>query len=163
MKTIGLLLALTFAPAAAGETQGLIQLRDPLDEPEFYCLDVPGFRDRVQLDAPLMAHTCKPNAPDETFTVRADGQLFMKAYNRCVQAKGEQLFLGPCSEEPLQRFTITTEGKIQLKSKDLCVAVAPGKGTPTGGPSHLRRDLMLTACGEVEPNLSIWNVPGTKP
>ena len=48
--------------------EGLIQLIDPLDEPQFYCVDVPGFRSRVNLDAPLMAHTCEPGAADELFT-----------------------------------------------------------------------------------------------
>ena len=42
-------------------------LRDPLDEPEFYCVDVAGFGNNLNLNSPLQAHTCKPGADDELF------------------------------------------------------------------------------------------------
>ena len=42
-------------------------LRDPLDEPEFYCVDVAGFGSNLNLNSPLQAHTCKPGADDEVF------------------------------------------------------------------------------------------------
>ncbi|MDA0349915.1 MAG: hypothetical protein O3C43_22380 [Verrucomicrobia bacterium] len=46
----------------------MIRLIDPLDEPEFYCVDIPGFRENVQLEAPLMAHTLKRfGSADEMF------------------------------------------------------------------------------------------------
>ena len=38
----------------------LIQLVDALDEPEFYCVDVPGFGTSLNLRSALTAHTCKP-------------------------------------------------------------------------------------------------------
>ena len=55
--------------------EGLIQLIDPLDEPQFYCVDVPGFQNRVNLDAPLMAHTRKPGAAVELFTPDRPGPV----------------------------------------------------------------------------------------
>ena len=81
------------APAAdgtSGRANTLIQLRDPLDEPEYYCVDVPGFGRSLNLDGVLTAHTCKPNADDELFIIdhRQAGQLYMPAYDRCVQARG---------------------------------------------------------------------------
>ncbi len=39
---------------------------------------------------------------------------------------------------------------------DLCLAVDPGPGIPTGGPSHLRRDLTLESCDSIGPELSQW-------
>lgn len=56
----------------------LIQLVDPLDEPEFYCVDVPGFQDNLRTDRPLQAHTCKPGAADELFVANqpGDGAVF---------------------------------------------------------------------------------------
>ena len=68
----------------------LIQLVDPLDEPEFYCVDVPGFRASLNLEGALTAHTCKPGADDELFTVGHPlaGNLYMPAYDRCVEADG---------------------------------------------------------------------------
>ena len=32
-------------------------LRDPLDEPEFYCVDVAGFGSNLNLNAPLPIHS----------------------------------------------------------------------------------------------------------
>ena len=60
----------------------LIRLAEPLDEPEYYCIDVPGFGARLNLGAALMAHTCKPGAADEMFAVNqpAAGNLSMPAY-----------------------------------------------------------------------------------
>ena len=156
------LLFLSAMPVVAAE--GLIQLIDPLDEPEFYCVDVPGFRDRLNLDAPLMAHTCKPGAADELYMVDhpKPGQLYMKAYDRCVEAtsaeKGGKVLMKACSDSLMQRFTIKSDGQIELAGKGLCLTVADVPGVPTGGPSHLRRDLTLAACGEAKPALSRWNV-----
>ena len=59
--------AIAVDAAHAGGT--LIQLADALDEPQYYCIDVPGFGDRLNLGAALMAHTCKPGAADEMFAV----------------------------------------------------------------------------------------------
>ena len=47
-------------PAKAEAT--LLQLVDALDEPEYYCVDVPGFGRSLNLQSALMAHTCKPGA-----------------------------------------------------------------------------------------------------
>ena len=145
--------------------EGLIQLIDPLDEPQFYCVDAPGFRNRVNLDAPLMAHTCKPGAADELFTPDHPeaGQLYMKAYDRCAEASsvqaGASVSLAPCGTSESQRFVIEPAGRIKLADSELCLAVAAGKGEPTGGPSHLRRDLTLESCSEVQSSLSRWKVP----
>ena len=157
------LLALLASTVATAATTGLIQLIDPLDEPEFYCIDVPGFRNNVQLDAPLMAHTCKPGAADELFTIE-DGRFRMEAYDRCMQAgaleAGGELLLKTCSDSPQQRFTFSDDGKLHPEGRsDLCVAVAAGEGTPTGGPSHLRRDLSLDTCEGVDSRLILWKAP----
>ena len=152
----------------AESNKGLIKLTDPLDEPEYYCVDIPGFKQNLQLDRALMAHTCKPGADDETYTINypSAGQMYMEAYDRCVEAEsatdGAQLFMKACSDSPLQRFIFSTEGKIILDSKGsekFCFYVAPGEGTPTGGPSHVRRDLILKKCSDAEPALSTWEIP----
>ena len=147
--------------------QGLIELADPLDEPERYCVDVPGWGNRLNLNAALMAHTCKPGAADELFTINhpSDGQIYMRAYDRCAAAEsdgaGAELFLKPCDSSPLQRFTFNGGGKIRLASGNVCLAVAEGVGQPTGGPSHLRRDLTLELCESVEESLSEWKLPNS--
>ena len=148
-----------------GRAEGLIELADPLDEPERYCVDVPGWGNRLNLNAALMAHTCKPGAADELFTINqpAAGQLYMRAYDRCATAEsdraGAELFLKPCDTSPLQRFTFGSDGKIRLASGSVCLVVAKGAGQPTGGPSHLRRDLTLESCESIEESHSKWKLP----
>ena len=163
-------------PAPAEPTQAqaqakptLVQLADPLDEPEFYCVDVPGFGASLNLDAALMAHTCKPGADDEIFVVGqpAPGNLSMPAYNRCMEAEGAepqaQLRLQECSDSAMQQFGFDADGALILSGTDLCVAVSPEDGEPTGGPSHVRRDLLLQDCAEATPALSRWLFPGPSP
>ena len=149
-------------------TAGLIQLQNPLDEPEFYCVDVPGAGLSLNLQSALQAHTCKLTAAeDETFTFNypSVGQIYMEAYQLCVEADsvaaGAELRLQECADQPRQRFEYR-DGLIRLHDAGagtLCLAIAPGAGTPTGGPSHLRRDLALQPCGEVEAALSEWQIP----
>ncbi len=149
-------------------TAGLIQLQDPLDEPEYYCVDVPGAGLSLNLQGALQAHTCKLSAAeDETFTFNypSVGQIYMEAYQLCVEADsvaaGAELRLQECTDQPRQRF-VYKGGQIRLRdagAETLCLAIAQGAGTPTGGPSHLRRDLRLRPCGEVEAALSEWEIP----
>ena len=60
-----------------------------LEDPRGYCLDIPGFGARMQLDAPITTHTCKYSLPgfdvDEIFE-HADGKLRLVNYDRCLSA-----------------------------------------------------------------------------
>lgn len=145
-----------------------IQLTDPLDEPEYYCLDVPGAGPGVRLESDLQAHTCKPiaTAADELFTIDHPnpGQIYMEAYDLCVEAEGARngspLRLQACSTSLNQIFDFG-DNLIRLSGRrieDLCVAIAPGAGIPTGGPSHLRRALTLEGCDTIDPKLIRWSI-----
>ena len=153
--------------SALAQAEGLVELADTLDEPERYCVDVPGWGNRLNLNAALMAHTCKPGAADELFTVNQPeaGQLYMRAYDRCAAAAsdraGAEVFLKPCDSSALQRFSFESDGKIRLASASVCLVVAKGAGQPTGGPSHLRRDLTLESCESVEDSRSQWKLPAS--
>ena len=46
------------------EIAGLIQLRDSLDEPEYYCVDVPESAVSLNLQGALTELACKPGAED---------------------------------------------------------------------------------------------------
>ncbi|PKB84261.1 MAG: hypothetical protein BZY88_00610 [SAR202 cluster bacterium Io17-Chloro-G9] len=162
----------TVAPVASASGTNItgevfIRLEDPLDEPEYYCVDVPGAGRGVQLQAALQAHTCKEVevAEDELFTINhpSHGQLFMKAYDLCLAADSpladSLLHLENCSDSPLQRFSFAPSGLIQVEGGEdaaLCLAVAPGPGTPTGGLSHLRLDLILQNCDDADPARLRW-------
>ena len=154
-------------PATAEAT--LVQLVDALDEPEYYCVDVPGFGRSLQLQPALMAHTCKPGADDEMFAVNrpGPGNLYMPAYDLCMEsdrtASPAQLYLRECSDSAMQRFDFDSDGRLVLSGTGLCMAVSPEDGEPTGGPSHLRRDLIMLDCNEAESALSQWAFPGSSP
>ena len=146
-----------------GET--LIQLIDPLDEPEFYCVDVRGFGAGSRLDRPLQAHTCKPGGADELFLVNhpAAGQLFMPAYDLCLEADGNVVFVRACSDSAAQRFKVGSDGTVRTGDGYLCLSVAPGDGEQAGGVSHVRRDLLLVDCTEARRHLARWILPGGNP
>ena len=163
----------TASPAPLLGTRGggatLVQLVDPLDEPEFYCVDVPGFGPSLDLAAALSAHTCKPGADDELFQPGSPlpGNLQMPAYQLCMAAAaaepGAKLLLNDCSDSPLQRFSLDAEGSLRLADSTLCLAVAPGAGQATGGPSHVRRELGLQDCETVPEQRRRWQLPGPGP
>ena len=144
----------------------MIRLVYPLDEPEFYCVDIPGFRQNVQLKAPLMAHTLKRfGSADEMWTLNYPnkGQIYASEYGLCIEAastvSGAALILREPSDSPLQRFVFTEEGFIVLESHlNLGFAVAPGEGDKAGGPSHLRRDMSLMDIEEIDASLKTWKL-----
>lgn len=150
---------------------GLIRLRDPLDEPDSYCLDVPGYKSTLKLDSPLMVHTCKTrNADDETFVMDEPrpGKIYLKVYDRCVEAGRStgrtKAYTRACRDSPLQQFVLTAAGELQLKQSNppLCLVVEDGVGTVAGGVSNLRRNLWLDLCKNAKSKLKVWDVPGGK-
>ncbi len=169
MKAIKPLIALwlLFPNTVLGESSPvMIRLVDPLDEPEFYCVDIPGFRQNVQLQAPLMAHTLKRfGSADEMWTMDypSEGQIYASEYGLCIEAAsaepGAALLLKEPSDSPLQRFKFTESGYIALVGNpDLGFAVVEGAGTKAGGPSHLRRDLSLNTLSETDSALTKWKL-----
>ena len=147
------------------QSVSLVMLADPLDEPEFYCVDVAGFGASLGLDRPLQAHTCKPGADDELFVFNrpAEGQLYLVGHDRCIEADGRNVFVRMCSESPLQRFEHRADGTLRVNENGMCLVVAGGVGEPAGGRSHVRRDLLMLSCTEAEPGLSQWVFPGSSP
>ncbi len=158
---------LLFPNAVLGESSPvMIRLVDPLDEPEFYCVDIPGFRQNVQLQAPLMAHTLKRfGSADEMWAIDypSEGQIYASEYGLCIEAAsaepGAALLLKEPSDSPLQRFSFTENGYIALAGNpNLGFSVGKDAGTETGGPSHLRRDLSLNSLSETDPSLTKWKL-----
>ena len=156
----------TAVPPAEKVDSLFIQLTDPLGEPQFYYVDVPGPGTAVRLNSPLQAHTCKPleTAEDELFTFdyRGEGQIYMEAYDLCAEATGQTagptVVLQPCSDSSNQRFVVDC-GTVRLATgdqPDLCLAADHNDSIPTGGPSHLRRDLTLEGCESISAELSSW-------
>ncbi len=163
LAALGVTILFPFAAAAADG--GLIKLKAALDEPEYYCLDVPGWGRNLNLKAPLMAHACKPGADDEIFQTNRpnSGQLSMPAYSLCVQADkteaGAAVRMTECSDSTLQKFSWSNGHVSPAGDATLCLAVADAKGEPTGGPSHLKLDLTLQPCASVSAARSEWLLP----
>lgn len=169
MKSIALLFLgslVSFSSLLAKPDPVMIRLVDPLDEPEFYCVDVPGFRQNVQLKAPLMAHTLKRfGSADEMFVLNypKEGQIYAAEYDLCFEADGtepgSQIYLKKPSDSPMQQFILTDEGKLVLKDHpNIGFTVAEGKGQKAGGPSHLRRDLDLQDVTKAPTKLTTWKL-----
>ncbi len=155
--------------AAQDFVGGNFQLKASLDEPEGYCLDIFGYGTRANISEPLSVHTCKPEGwRDATFTVDYPdkGQIYAPAYERCAELtqieRGGHLFLRPCSDSPLQRFFYRDDQKIEVQSGPgprYCVVVHPADGIPTGGPSHVRREVIVLTCDALEPQFGQWVLP----
>ena len=145
--------------------ESLVMLEDPLDEPKFYCVDVAGFGANLNVNSPLQAHTCKPGADDEMFAFNrpSQGKLYLVGRDRCPEADGGSVYAQSCSESPLQRFAYDEDMTIRVEGESVCLTVAGEDGQPAGGQSHLRRDLLLDSCAEVEPSLSRLVFPGPSP
>lgn len=153
-------------------TAGLIRLRDDLDDPLGYCIDVRGFGSGIRLDADLQAHSCKRNSPDDqSFTLsrlRSPGLVLLVEYDVCLAVadpkEGASILLHQCDNPSVAReFRWMDDGKLRFVAdstappSDLCVGVAGGPGEPAGGRNHLRRDLMLVDCDATDPNLVTWD------
>ncbi|HAY46391.1 MAG TPA: hypothetical protein DCY55_08925 [Gammaproteobacteria bacterium] len=143
----------------------LVRLVDPLDEPEFYCLDLSGWGDHLKLEDPLQAHTCKGAEPaDQLFTV-IDGKITVGDTDRCLQAAvssgeplaGVSIIARTCTDTPLQAMSLETNGQIKLGETNLCLA-AGTESTAASGPSHIWRVLSIQNCESVDAERSIWQV-----
>lgn len=162
----------THSQAAAPE-RFLIRLKDDLDDPLGYCIDVRGFGAGIRLDADLQAHSCKSNSPDDqSFAMMEDPQLgtiVLVDYDVCLAVAdpepGASILLRPCDDPSSNTgFEFLADGRLHLllvwevSQPQLCIAVAGGPGEPAGGRNHLRRDLFLTRCGEADPVLISWEL-----
>ena len=160
------------APLASAPTPALIRLRDNLDDPLGYCIDVRGFGGGIRLDADLQAHSCKSSsADDQSFTIVGGppgGNILLVQYNVCLAVvdpePGASIFLRLCGEESVSRdFERLADGRLRLMVEAhaptlrLCIGVAEGAGEPAGGRNHLRRDLLLLDCEEADPALVRWD------
>lgn len=161
------------ATADPVQLEGLVRLVDPLDEPEYYCLDVPGVPGGdLDIESDLWAHTCKPGrAIDQVFRddYRAS-QLYLPGYDRCLVARaatpGTALGAGDCADIALQGFELDPDGKLRVLSSGpdpLCVAVAPGDGLAVNiAESHLARSLTIESCTSIDPQLATWEFVETE-
>ena len=146
--------------------ENFIRLVDPLDEPEFYCIDLAGWGERIQLNDPLQTHTCKNrNADDQEFYLD-ESRIKASQYEVCLQAvgsgnitlPGSSLIARPCSDSNvLQNIELNNFGQIKLKDTKLCIS-AGTVSAAANGPSHVWRTLTFVDCDIADPSLSTWQL-----
>ena len=159
-------------PQADASERFLIRLRDDLDDPLGYCIDVRGFGANIRLDADLQAHSCKSStAGDQSFAMLGEppaAAIVLAHYDVCLAVaspeSGASILLAPCADTVVfQRFQWLDDGRLRLLAEpdapqpNLCVCVAGGAGEPAGGRNHLRRDLMLRDCADTDFALIAWD------
>ncbi|KXF83349.1 RICIN domain-containing protein [Enterovibrio coralii] len=135
------LLGMLFSAPTFADEAFVIKLVDPLDEEEFYCLDITGHKTSLKLDDPLQAHTCKKASDDQLFVLE-QSTLKMPAYDRCLTAAGSSntslpgstLLVRECNGGVTQNFSVLESGKVQLEGSDLCIA-AGNVSKVASGPS----------------------------
>ncbi len=159
-------------PQTTAADRFLIRLKDDLDDPLGYCIDVRGFGSGIRLDADLQAHSCKTSAADDQAFAILDeppaGGIVLVNYDVCLAVtepeSGASIMLSPCDDESVfRRFEWLDDGRVHLlverdaSSPKLCIGVADGTGEPAGGRNHLRRDLVLRDCAGTDLALITWN------
>lgn len=173
---IALLFAcLNFASGAAAQTpaatKNVVYLKAfyALDEPRFHCVDIPGHRDRVRVEATLSVHTCKEGIwnLDEHFDLGAlsKGLLRMSHYDLCVTADsaddGAKLRLHKCGGSKRQSWRYENYRLRLVEHPDKCLTIGPepSRITPGGrrnASRNMARSLSLSACSEKAFERQLW-------
>lgn len=162
--------------AADEQTTGMMRLHDDLDESRGMCFDIAGFRENINLDVPMQAHTCKPNPnarEDEVFAMDypGTGNIHNAAYDVCVDVvavvERGSVFVRPCSDSETQKFVLAENGELRpAGNEDLCVAASPTPShpavragrTPEPGVTFVARAMSLAPCDETPDELKLWHV-----
>ncbi len=177
---ISLMLATPHMSLAEEPQAGHLRLIDRLDRPEDgYCLDVLGVGELMRLEVPVFAHNCKPSlTPDSAVDITEESRIRFSALNLCITAAGvnggalpgSAIILRPCGHEApffesaaLQGFDMMADGKVQLKSTNLCLAVG-AMSASTYSARDRWRVLSVETCSEVPANRARWEfVPKPRP
>lgn len=176
MKKIAILLVLIsaswFSISNASETLVEIMLKEPLDEPRGFCIDIAGGKGKGALiKNGLQAHTCYHYegalAEDQAFDKKllSKGEFFIPYYNVCMAVEtvqaGSPLILKKCQKKENQQFTLKPNGELVPSSKpELCVTVdashvKKGRG---GNPIHIMRKLSLEPCSATQKKYQRWGL-----
>ena len=165
IASLTLISVLFISSGAIADTEKFVRLVDPLDEPEYYCLDLSGWGDHLKLEDPLQAHTCKVRGgADQIFTVE-ENRITVGDTGRCLQVAvssgkalaGSAIIARECNDSPMQALKLEEDGRITVVGSDLCLA-AGDESTDASGPSHVWRVLSAERCDSVPAERMTWQV-----
>jgi hypothetical protein len=113
------MLTLTYCSSAIAEPR-FLRSSFNLEDPNGYCLDIPGFGARLQKDGPITTHTCKYDRPgfwvDELFEVTQSSQLRLSEYGLCLSANsmetGADIDIVDCAADGAHAWTIHSGGRV---------------------------------------------------
>lgn len=152
----------------------LFMLESDLGESRGVCVDIPGFRATIDLNVPIVAHTCKPN-PDarEDMIFQLDyplaGNIYNAEYEVCFDTVATldrgSMYVRPCSDSVTQKFERASNGELRAMGSDLCVVVSPSPWhpavlagvTPEPGVTFGAKGMSLAPCDEVQDELKTWD------
>lgn len=155
-----------FALTTLAQDEGdYIMLVDPLDEPEYYCFDLAGWGENLQLDDPLQTHTCKVRGGTDQMFQFVDNRLEVTGTDRCIQVAGSSgttlpgsaVLARTCSDNALQQISLSDSGKVMIGETGLCI----GSGNisrEASGPSHMWRTMLVVDCDATDASLVTWQV-----
>lgn len=170
---VSLFLCGALSAQTAQDQGGLFTLKSDLGESRGVCVDIPGFRATIDLNIPLVAHTCKPN-PDarEDMVFQLDfpveGNIYNAAYEVCFDTLATvergTIHVRPCSDSVTQKFHRAENGELRALGSSLCVAVSPSPWypavlagvTPEPGVTFVAKAMSLAPCDEVADELKLW-------
>jgi hypothetical protein len=158
----------------AAETTDLVHLRlvDRLDRPnDGYCLDILGTGQTLRLEVPVFAHNCKSGlTTDSAIQVLDDGSIKFAAVDMCITVfgvnstvlPGTAIILRPCGHKapffesaPLQKFVHRDDGRLELASSGLCLAVGD-RASRTYSPHDRWRVLSVEECASTPMQYLQW-------
>ena len=148
---------LLLAVPAGGFAQGqFLRSVHDLGDPRGYCLDIPGFGPRLQIDAPITTHSCKYSLPgfdvDEILEL-SDERLRLVNFDRCLSADsiaaGSDVNSVACNMAHSWRFH--SDGRITPTSAtDFCLTLSAGRVYVNSGvgthPPYSSRRVSLEPC-----------------
>jgi len=145
---------------------GNFMLKDALDAPKRYCLDLEGYAFTTDTSAPVIVHSCKEGLfKDGTWKVDYPllGNVYLPEYELCAAAEslqeGANVILQGCSDASLQQFAFRDDGKVEVTSDSadkFCLAVGE-TSRPTG--NNLRRETRIVSCDNTDESLTQWILP----
>ena len=171
MKKLTFLIYLILLSPTIGLGESVeVYIRDQLDEPRGYCLDIKGYKLKAKINNGLQAHTCYSYqgeiAVDQAFDPLklTKNQFFLPVFDVCMEsgsiAVSAPIRLNKCNYGKLQDFKLDIKGRIYPSSDTkLCLTVEQGQSKKGGGgsPVHLKRNLTLQPCSSALRPYQIWS------